>query len=128
LHWSARRDDLDLVRTLIEAEADVHATTRLGGYTPLMFAARNGNSEIIAALLDAGARVDAATTNGTTPLMFAAASGSVEAVETLMAAGAEVNATENGFGQTALMFAAAYGRDGVIPALMAHGADPATTT
>src|SRR5215471_5626625 len=42
LHWAAMKDDADLVQTLLYAGANVKATTRIGAYTPLLLAAKNG--------------------------------------------------------------------------------------
>jgi ankyrin repeat protein len=39
LHWAARNGDAELTQMLLFAGANVKATTRLGGYTPLMMAA-----------------------------------------------------------------------------------------
>src|SRR5215471_5340463 len=38
LHWAARRGDLDVVKMLLAAGANVRAITRLGNYTPLLLA------------------------------------------------------------------------------------------
>ena len=38
LHWAARRGDVELAQMLIYAGANVRATTRLGGWTPLLMA------------------------------------------------------------------------------------------
>src|SRR5215467_14931083 len=38
LHWAADRNDLELVKMLLHAGANVRATTRLGGFTPLLMA------------------------------------------------------------------------------------------
>src|SRR5476649_780531 len=75
LHWAAMKDDAELVQTLLFAGANVRATTRIGAYTPLILAARNGSASVMAPLLKSGADVNGPTSNGTTPLMFAAASG-----------------------------------------------------
>src|SRR5471032_464735 len=69
LHWAAMKDDAELVQTLLFAGANVKATTRLGSYTPLILAARNGNATVMAPLLKSGADVNGPTSNGTTPLM-----------------------------------------------------------
>ena len=95
LHWAARHGDVELARTLVYAGANLKATTRLGGLTPLLMASQIGDSAIIEVLLKAGADAKTATTNGTTPLMFAAASGRVEAVKLLVAHGADINAKES---------------------------------
>src|SRR5512132_3056088 len=80
LHWAAMKDDAELVQTLLFAGANVRATTRIGSYTPLILAAKNGSGSVIAPLLKSGADANGATANGTTALMFAAASGNIDAV------------------------------------------------
>ena len=74
LHWAAMKDDAELVQTLLFAGANVRATTRIGAYTPLILAAKNGSAEVMAPLLKSGADANSQTSNGTTALMFAAAS------------------------------------------------------
>src|SRR5216110_689791 len=66
LHWAALKGDADLAQTLLYAGANVRATTRVGGYTPLLIASRNGNAALVEALLAAGADPNMATTNGAT--------------------------------------------------------------
>src|SRR5262245_2746643 len=55
LHWAAFHDDLELVKILLQAGANVKATTRLGAMTPLFMASNNGNPGMIEVLLKAGA-------------------------------------------------------------------------
>jgi len=128
LHYAVVRHDVDLAKMLLYAGANVKATTRIGGYTPLLIASREGDAPMIDALLGAGADANTATTNGTTALMFASASGRVDAVGSLVARGANVNAAEPVKGETALTFAAANGRADVIRELTAHGADVSVRT
>ena len=59
LHWAAMKNDADLAQTLLYAGANVRATTRIGGYTPLILAAQNGNAAVMAPLVKAGADVNA---------------------------------------------------------------------
>src|SRR5690349_22975792 len=68
LHWAAQKGDVDLAKLLLYASANVRATTRIGGYTPLLIASRNGDAAMIQALLEGGADPNNATTNGTTAL------------------------------------------------------------
>ena len=128
LHWAAFRDDLETAKILVQAGANVRATTREGGITPLFMACTNGSAPMIDLLIKAGADVNQLKANGTTPLMTAAASGSADAVKVLLDHGANINAKETAHGQTALMFAAAMNRDAVIRVLMAHKADPNVAT
>ena len=128
LHWAARRGDDELVRMLLVAGANVRATTRLGGYTPLLMAADLGHANAIDLLVGAGADVSATTAGGVTPLMLAAASGQADAVKALIAHGANVNATEPARDETALMFAAANRRADALRALIAAKADVNAST
>jgi ankyrin repeat protein len=128
LHWAALRNDVPSAEMLLYAGANVKASTRLGGHTPLALASRNGQGEMVKILLEAGADANQATGSGATPLMLAAASGSVDAVKALLERGAAVDARESLRGETPLMFAAAYGRTEVVRLLVQNGANPATVT
>src|SRR5579872_1802212 len=123
LHYAASRHDVELAKLLLYAGANLKATTRIGGYTPLLIASREGDAPMIEALVGAGADANSATSNGATALMLASEAGKVDAVKALMAHGANVNAKENVKGETAMTFAAAYGRADVIRELAAHGGD-----
>lgn len=128
LHWAVYNHDLALVKQLLAAGADVSVKTRLGALTPVMMAARSGDSAVLGALLAARGDAVGANSNGTTPLMFAAAAGHPDAVTMLIAKGADVNATDRTNGQTPLMFAAAQGRTAAVKVLLAHKANPNAVT
>ena len=123
LHWAARTGDADLAQMLVVAGANHRATTRLGGWTPMLVAAQYGHADVVATLLKAGADPKAATTNGTTALMLAAASGNTHAVKLLLDQRVDVDAKESARGETALMFAAAYNRTDAMKLLIQAGAD-----
>jgi ankyrin repeat protein len=128
LHWAATRDDVELAQMLLYAGGNVKAATRINAYTPLLLAAKNGNRAVMDPLLNAGADVNAKTSNGTSALMFAAASGNTDAVTVLLDHHADVNVKESVRGLTAVMFAAAANRAAVIDVLAKHGADLKAST
>ncbi len=129
LHWAAERADAPLVRTLLDAGAEVDAVTRMGDYTPLHLAGKAGSATAVEALLAAGSDPHAATSTGAvTAMHFAAGAGSAAAITSLARHGAEVDARESEWGQTPLMFAAANGRVEAARALLALGADLALRT
>ncbi|MBI3263391.1 MAG: ankyrin repeat domain-containing protein [Acidobacteria bacterium] len=123
LHWAALHSDAELATMLLYAGANVRATTRLGGYTPLHLASQIGAPPVVRALVSRGASATAATTTGATPLMLAASSGSVDTTTILLDHGVDPNARDAANGETALMFAAALDRSEVVRLLMQHGAD-----
>jgi uncharacterized protein len=128
LHWAARQGEVATAAMLLHAGANVRATTRLGGYTPLLLASQMGHAPVIDLLVKAGADAKSASANGATALMLASASGRVDAVKALIDAGADVNAKEPARHETALMFATAANRMDVMKALIRAGAEVRTTT
>jgi len=95
LHIAAKGGHAAVIRRLVDAKADVSASTTTGA-TALHFAAEGGNADAVAILLDAGAVVNAREPQwGQTPLMFAAGSGRTEVVKLLLARGADPRATGN---------------------------------
>ncbi len=93
-----------------------------GGKTPLMVAAKLGDSGLVRLLLELGADVNASTETGGTALMFGAIRGNLETVRILIGHGADVNAVAH-FNWTALMVAAVKGHELVVNLLLDHGAD-----
>ena len=78
--WAAANDDLELVRALIKAGANVKLKNQFGT-TALTEAAIIGSAPIIDALLKAGADPNTRNPEGETPLMAVARSGKVDAGE-----------------------------------------------
>jgi uncharacterized protein len=142
---------LDLMKILLEHGANPNAALKtptlqrahtpgeptLGeGSTPLMRAAKNGDSAAIHLLIDHGAELNARQKNGTTALMFAAGLGRgtgaftkdyaseaelLESVKVLVAAGADVNAVSEA-GQTPIHFGAT-ASDDIVKFLAEKGAN-----
>lgn len=96
------KGDKPAVRLFLEAGMSPNA--RLGGITALVEASRRGKThhEIAAALIEAGADMDASDPYGVTPLLFAAISGSPETIRLLLKSGANVKARDAD-GRTALI-------------------------
>ncbi len=94
------------------------------GVTPLLQASRNGDVEVMRALLDAGAQPTRWHAEGETPLMAAARTGKVDAIKLLLSRGSFVNAADPFQEETALMWASAEGHLEVVKTLLAAGADP----
>ncbi len=148
LMLAAAQGHTEVVRTLIQHRADVHARSA-GGYTALLLAAREGHLETTQALLAAGADVNEAAKDGTTALFVATMRGHTKYGEFLLDKGANPNL---GSGFLPLHWAAATydteltdNSNGILPedtewsafgglrepeklgfvkALLAHGADP----
>ncbi|MDZ8119744.1 ankyrin repeat domain-containing protein [Pontiella agarivorans] len=66
-----------------------------GKLSPIFFAAKSGNSELIKYLVSKGANVNARSNYRATPLMYAVSAGKVGAVKTLIGLHADVNAEMN---------------------------------
>ena len=96
----------------------VELATRLFGM------ARDGETEQLAAYLDAGVPVNLANDNGDTLVMLAAYYGHAETVRALLERGADPDRS-NDRGQTPLAGAVFKGEMDVVRALVAGGADPA---
>ena len=96
--------------------------TDLGGYTALLFAARQGAVDSARLLLAAGANVNDTAPDGRSALLVAAHSGHRELVELLLARGANPNASAAGY--TALHAAVLQDDQGMLDALLAAGARP----
>ena len=78
LMWAIAGSHSEIAGALIERRADVHARTR-GGFTPLMFAAQQGDLESARILVAAGADVNEVTEEYGSALMVSAA-GAYEAL------------------------------------------------
>ena len=77
-------------------QAGMSPNAKKGEITALMEAARRGkiHAGIAAALVKAGAEVNAKDSYGVTPLLYAAISGSAETIRTLLQSGADVKARD----------------------------------
>ena len=141
LHGAARGGDTETTLALIMAGSDVNARN-VFGRTPLHWAAEmgtllhfiakdedrrhlaaeRGHTEIVMALVSAGADVNVRDGAGRMPLHLAATGGHTDIAMALVSAGADVGAVDREE-QTALHLAAMGGYTGIARALVSIGAD-----
>ncbi len=100
---------------------------RKGGWTLLMFVARESHIDIAKVLMEYGADVNARGTEGGRSgggmaLSIASEHGHIDMVKLLLAHGAEVNA-KNKHGSSALMYAAEFGHPKIVKLLLNVSAD-----
>jgi len=142
LMWAVAEKHPEVVRLLVAHGADVHAHST-SGFTPLLFAAQQGDLDSAKALLEAGANVSEAAPEEGSTLVVATHSGHEALALFLLEKGADPNAAD-AYGVTALHYAMLKGLarvSGVRPisgagylyrpnmpelvkALLGHGANP----
>jgi serine/threonine-protein phosphatase 6 regulatory ankyrin repeat subunit B len=106
---------------LLEKGADAVQMRTDYSCTPVIVAAQNGHVEVVRVLLEHGAKVNSARSNGGTALMVAAEKGHPETVRLLLEKGAAQNrVTHNG--DTALLIATHNGHEQVVRVLLEGGA------
>lgn len=109
LHLAAFFDHLDTVQFLLSQGADSAAVSQNPmKVTALHAAVASRSAEVVAALVNAGADVEAKQNKGYTALMGAASAGILPMVERLVAAGADVAVTSDD-GKTAADLAREHG-------------------
>lgn len=122
LMLASRRGDLDAVRSLLRAGADVALSSKRMA-TALSMAAEEGRTDVVHALLEAGAEVDLADDDGFNPLGIACENGHVDSARALLQASSDPNlARANGW--THLVTAAYNGYTSVVRVLVEGGASP----
>ena len=153
LMWAVADRFPEIAKILIDAHADVHASTAKG-FTPLIYAARNSDIEMATLLIAAGVKVNETGSDGTHPLVYAIADGHADFAIFLLDHGADAKASMEGVGAlhaasgavsywlsdwtrrhgggNNYLTGAGFGARGldpahavtVVKALLAHGADP----
>jgi ankyrin repeat protein len=121
LMWAAAQNNAAAVKTLIDLGADTNGRSKLlsfpefkwetsgmvvtvlprGGWTPLMYAARDGAADAVRALADAKADLNATDPDGTTALMYAITNAHFDTAAVLIEKGADPNVADS-TGTTAL--------------------------
>ena len=143
LMWAVAQKRPGVVQALIEAGADIHARTKSwyelvnptgsedgsgvewveqGGFTALLFAAREGDLQSARLLLEKGANVNDSAANGASALVIAAHSNNPALAAFLLDKGADPNAAAAGYG--ALHLAILHADLTLVRQLLARGANP----
>lgn len=145
-------DSLSHAKEFLAKGASINTRSSRGEWNALMWAARNGNQEMVEFLLASGIDKEAASIGGFTALHEAVGEGHTEIVKILLAAGVDMNAKnvsdytavslavghlpmlnillqagadpdiQNNKGRTALMSAIKRGEEDAVKALLAAGA------
>jgi ankyrin repeat protein len=134
LMWALSSRQAAAVDELVKHGADVQLASKTG-FTPLMFAAQQGDVDSGRILIRAGAKAnDAQPKSGLTPLLIASAMGNAKAVDLLLDNGADPNAVDtNGYAPLhKVVRDSDYGIDverkdaivAIVKSLLKHGADP----
>lgn len=134
LMWALSKRQVAVVDELVKHGGDVELASKTG-FTPLMFAAQQGDADSARILLKAGANAnEAQPKSALTPLIIASAMGQEKAVDALLDGGANPNLVDTD-GYAALHRAVRdsdYGIDlerhdatlHIVKSLLKHGADP----
>ena len=121
LHWAAMGGHDDVVKQLIDTEADVNAAESGSGMTPLHGAARWNRLTTAGLLLANGAEVDARDRFGRTALFDAMVKDRFDMIDLLLGSGADLSARNNE-GQTPFDWAVAHRKSKLIEHLKSRGA------
>jgi len=119
LIWASTNGNIDIVKLLIDAGADINAKDN-DDITALLWACSGGYLEIVKLLLEAGADPNIQDNEGYTALMWV--STYLEIAKLLILSGTNPN-IQNKNGKTALIFASQNGRLEFVKLLIEAGAD-----
>jgi uncharacterized protein len=124
---AVQRQDSAATARLLSSASSLVNVAQADGTTALHWAAHWNDASTVAALIRAGADVNATNRYGVSPLVVASGIGTgVAVIDALLKAGANPNAA-SGDHETALMLAARSGNAAAIKLLLAFGADPNAT-
>ncbi|KAF5561659.1 ankyrin protein [Fusarium phyllophilum] len=124
IHMACFKGWKGVVDKLIEKHANLNDPPRdLPKASPVALAVESGHSDILRALLAAGAAVECPVSGMSSPLHIAVAAQNLLGCELLLDAGCQVNA-EDKYGSTALSIAADLNDLDMVECLVSHGADP----
>lgn len=115
------KENINLVKQLLERGANVNFQEEKAGWGPLHIAVQNCREDIVNLLLCHGAEPCLRKRNGATPFIIAGIMGDVNLLQLFLSKGADVNECDN-HGFTAFMEAAMYGHVQALKFLHDQGA------
>ncbi|XP_059530554.1 2-5A-dependent ribonuclease isoform X1 [Myotis daubentonii] len=119
---AVKRENMELVKQLLEGGADVNFQEEEWGWSPLHNAVQMDNEGIVELLLRYGANPCLRKRNGATPFIVAGIVGNVRLLKLFLSKGADINEWDlHGF--TAFMEAAVYGKVEALRFLYENGAE-----
>ena len=122
LHRASQGGRLDIVRLLLEHNADIDLPDTVDGDTPLGWASDMGEMTISRLFLQRGAAVNSRNKLGASPLLGAARNGHLDIARLLIDSGAAADSRNNS-GRTPLYVASQNGHVKVAELLIQRGAD-----
>jgi len=120
LHYAAEKGDIEVVKFLVEHEADIDAQDTVLSRTAIHLAAENGNLDCIKYLVEKGADVQDKDSYGATALHYAARSNHLDIVKFLVDKKVDYTAKDTR-GWSAMHYAANGGSADIIKYLLAKG-------
>lgn len=120
---AAETNNAAQVRSLLSSGNNANQVEADSQQSGLQWAAINGNIQIAAILIKAGARLNDQDKLGNAALHYAAEHNQLEILKLLLDVGAGID-EQNHDGMTPLMLAARGGYAEIVRTLLAHGADP----
>ncbi|MGA3130202.1 MAG: ankyrin repeat domain-containing protein [Terracidiphilus sp.] len=122
LQQAAASGQVSDAESILETQPGLVKCRDSRGWTPLYYAAFNGQTGTLQALVAHGAAVDTPDQDGTTPLYSAAFKGDTDVVRFLLEHGANIEARDHD-GYSPLNTAAWAGKTDVVALLLAHNAN-----
>ena len=120
LHIACKKNNVDLVKYLVDNGADINRLECLNFRTPLCIACENNNVDLVKYLVEHGADINKADGLGT-PLSIACSRGNLAIVEYLVEHGADINKAAEF--ETPLSEACSRGNLAIVEYLVEHGAN-----
>jgi ankyrin repeat protein len=120
---ATKKGNINIVRILITAGADVNAMEPRNGYAPLFLSAVDNNLEIMKILIASGAEINTKDNYGQNILAHTINNNNLEATEILLDAGININDSINKHEVSPIIFSVSKGNSGITKKLIEYGAD-----